>query len=501
MLSLYYRFSEMGVLFHWICRTSGRLVIGCLVLLLLVGMAHATDMPSEALATSGANMTPEGAQETSEISDEEDLSSDPGWKAHVSDLPRMPERLIVVDKSSQRLFVYKHNSPLKLQSSYICTTGQRSGDKKVSGDRRTPEGVYFVVTKIDKGLNFEEYGGIAHTLNYPNPVDRLRGKTGYGIWIHSRGRPITPQETKGCIAVNLQDIGQLGNHLPTGTAVVVADTIVTDASIRDEVGSESVTKETIIENEAQTGSVTKASGAIARLLENKTREWNAAWAARSSTLFDYYWPEAYSRAQGEPFQIFRAQKEKLFRTFPWIQILYGDIQVLQGPDYWVTWFAQYYRAPNLSTEGIRRLYWQPDSKGELRIVGMEWIPQDMGMETVYLENITASVTDFIERWRKAWQAGDTKQYATFYASDARQGERVGLSSIVKHKETTWRKNKPTKVALTGLRVMVVQGGVKADMTQIYSDSSGYRDKGVKTVWLHPKGNDWRIVSEDWSVVP
>lgn len=49
--------------------------------------------------------------------------------------------------------------------------------------------------------------------------------------------------------------------------------------------------------------------------------------------------------------------------------------------------------------------------------------------------------------------------------------------------------------------MVVQGGVKVDMMQTYRDTSGYQDKGVKTVMLHPQGESWLIASEDWSAVP
>lgn len=409
------------------------------------------------------------------------------WEAVVADLPYVPSRLVVVEKSEQKLHLYERKSPLKLKQSFLCTTGQKTGDKLVSGDLRTPEGIYFVVDKIDRGLDFQEYGGIAHTLNYPNPVDKIRGKTGYGIWIHSRGRPITPLETKGCIAVDLDDIGPLGSQLPMGTAVVVANSILSDAS-----GTPVSRPDPV---------ATSAGAAIIRILEQKTRDWNAAWAGREKKMFDYYWPEAYSKAQGESFHAFQAQKERLFTTLPWVEIIYGDIQVLQGPDYWVSWFGQYYRAPNLSTEGIRRLYWQPDNKGELRIVGMEWIPMDLGMETTYLETVTPKVTAYIERWRKAWLAGDVAAYGSFYGPSAVQGLRTSAQSIIQHKKLTWAKNKPAKVDLTGLRVMLVQGGVKVDMTQNYRDSTGYQDKGIKTVLLHPKGNDWVIVSEDWSAIP
>lgn len=454
-------------------------VVSALCFAALPGLApEVRAEPTEATPTPGASLIPEGAADaTPDAGADREAARVPGWNVVVRDIPGTPPRMVVVDKSVQRLHLYERRSPLTLKETFTCTTGQRTGDKLVSGDRRTPEGIYFVTTKIDKGLDFQEYGGIAHTLNYPNPVDRLRGKTGYGIWIHSKGRPISPLETKGCIAVNLDDIKRLGEDLPLGTAVVVADSVRSDSA----------------------GSGTDS--AISRMLEKKTRDWNAAWAGRSRGMFDFYMPESYSKAQGENFQAFRAQKERLFGSLAWIQIIHGPVHILQGPDYWVSWFTQYYRAPNLSTEGVRRLYWQPDAQGELRIVGMEWLPMDLGMETAYLETVTPSAAAFIERWRKAWLAGDVAAYAACYAPNATQAGRKGAAAIAQHKRATWAQKKPARVDLSGLRVMVVQGGVKVDMMQTYRDTSGYQDKGVKTVMLHPQGESWLIASEDWSSVP
>jgi murein L,D-transpeptidase YafK/ketosteroid isomerase-like protein len=358
---------------------------------------------------------------------------------------------------------------------YDCTTGQVAGDKMTSGDLRTPEGVYFVVTKIDRGLDFTEYGGIAYPLNYPNPVDILHGKTGYGIWLHSRGKDIVPLSTKGCVAIDLDAIGRLGPHLRAGTAVVVAENVATDAR-----------------------PATKAESAITSLLEDKTRKWNTAWAGRSSEFFAMYNPDAYSKAQQSPFAAFRSQKERLFAVLPWIHIVYRDINVMQGPDYWVTWFEQYYRAPNMTAEGVRRLYWQPGDNGDLRIVGMEWLPQNVGLETSYLETITPGVAKFIETWRKAWAQANAKAYAALYAPDSRQGVLSGRENIQRTKEGLWKRTKPTKVELAGLRIMLDRGGIKADMTQVYRDSTGKGDKGVKTLILQPQGDSWLISAESWS---
>lgn len=404
------------------------------------------------------------------------------WEALIADTPALPRVLVAVDKSAKQLFYFEKKSPLSLQGVYPSIHGQSAGDKQAEGDKRTPEGVYFVTGKIDRQLDFEEYGTQAYGLNYPNPVDRLRGKEGSGIWIHSKGQPIADQTTRGCIAVDLADIDLLAPRLRPGTAVIVAETLINDS----------------IRPNPEAAAAAPVTEAIAKLLTEKTEAWNKAWANRSSAMFDFYDPEGYSRAQGESFHSFRAQKEQLFKRFAWLQIRHGEVNVLQGPGYWVSWFTQYYRAPNMRTEGIRRLYWQPVKDGELKIVGMEWLPQDLGMERAYLDSMAPGVAAFVEDWRLAWEKGDLKSYAAFYTDNAVQDSRRGLAAIREHKQRTWASRKPASVEFHGMRVRLEDQGVRVDMTQLYRDTGGYRDKGVKELLLYPEGDSWRIASETWS---
>ncbi len=233
-------------------------------------------------------------------------------------------------------------------------------------------------------------------------------------------------------------------------------------------------------------------------LRGKVKEWVEAWAGRSSEFFEFYMPEAYTRAQGEDFAAFRAQKQRIFSMLPWIQIWIDDIRILEGPGYWVTWFAQYYRAPNLSTEGIRRLYWQKDARGEWRIVGMEWEPFDMGLEKVYLGRLKEEMDFFLESWRRAWESADLDSYVRFYADDASQDGRTGRDAIREFKQRTWRRSRPRTVKLEGVRLSFENGGVRATMRQQYRSASGYEDKGMKTLLLWPDGKGgWLIASENW----
>lgn len=272
------------------------------------------------------------------------------WQASLRN-EGLPSRLVGVDKKHKEFHYFEKKSPFKLRYTYPCVTGQLEGDKQQTNDLRTPEGVYFVEYKIAGGLDFREYGGIAYTLNYPNPVDRLRGKTGHGIWIHSKGFDLVP--TRGCVAIGLKDIAEVGPLLTPGTPVVLAE-------------------------EFDAGRPPAPDDGTAARLRGLMRDWSRAWASRSAAMFDFYDAPAYSRAT-EDFGAFRRNKERLFKILGFIKIYNREIHALEGPGYWVTWSEQYYTASNLSTEGIRRLYWQRGGDGRFRIVGMEWTPRDVGM--------------------------------------------------------------------------------------------------------------------------
>lgn len=663
------------------------------------------------------------------------------WQASIYEYGA-PTHIVGVDKKKRKFNFFEKKSPFKLRYSYPCVTGQLPGDKQQINDLRTPEGIYFVEYKIANGLDFREYGGIAYTLNYPNPVDRLRGKTGHGIWIHSKGFELVP--TRGCVAIDRANIAEVGPLLAPGTPVVLAEELKEIAPKDD-------------------GTLAELKGLMA--------EWSKTWAARSPKLFDFYDPEAYTKAT-ENFSLFRQNKERLFKILSFIKIYNREINALEGPGYWVTWADQFYTASNLSTEGIRRLYWQKDPAGKFRIVGMEWTPRDVGMQAAfkkgtlvaegpittatdaeaplaprldmpeqaeqpeapaqasentdssakgglrasltalaenllalseplvprrqgsaippdeirwgegkrlnelqpedknkqpvaqpegqaaekakeasrptpslelpgapkgpeklvmnaalqteigdlitawlkalqkrdnsietfydskdynrlpaskgvprgkslattlqnirrdskqpwlevinrepklatnghvveakidlllitpqglrqgvqtlwwrkysdgqfrivgsdfrqqplgleanYLEQISERVAATLEDWRKAWEAGNLDQYISYYVNNATQEGRTGAANIRRQKENVWSRAKPVEVRFTGLRVSLDGAGARADMTQTYANSAGWKDKGVKTVYLRYDGKNWLIQREDWTKLP
>ncbi|WP_461831211.1 L,D-transpeptidase family protein [Aquifex sp.] len=114
--------------------------------------------------------------------------------------------IFLVEKMSQYLFVFKGN---KLVEMYPVTTGKNIGDKEREGDGRTPEGLYYFTKFIDPRYLSDIYGGIAVAINYPNPYDKLLGKTGSGIWLHGSNeedRNELPFSTRGCVVAETKTL-------------------------------------------------------------------------------------------------------------------------------------------------------------------------------------------------------------------------------------------------------------------------------------------------------
>lgn len=393
------------------------------------------------------------------------------WNVQLGTHPNGPSRFVAIDKNKQTLLIMEQQSPLTQREKYFCATGEVPGDKQYEGDLRTPEGVYFVQSRLSRGLDYELYGDLAFTLDYPNPVDKVKGKTGSGIWIHGRGYVPKERETKGCMALATPDMHRIDPLLGRGTPVVIA-------------GDVQWTGDKLPSNTPDE-------------LVDKVKAWANAWESKSDAYFQFYDKSRFPKGQGQSFEAFRNHKQGLFRSLPWIQVMVTDVRVLPGPDYWVTYFGQFYRSASLNSEGLKRIYWMPDENGELRIVGELWDAQNLGLEQLFVQQISDSALAFLEAWRTAWETADVNTYASFYAADANQGGRRGRNSIKEQKVELWRDKVPQVVGIDDLNISLQDQGVKISFVQLYQ-AKGFTDKGLKTLYLEPEGDSWKIVSENWS---
>lgn len=131
-----------------------------------------------------------------------------------------PLSIILVEKDFQRLRVLRYDGRLQVMTEYSAATGENFGPKVVEGDKKTPEGIYFITKKyIDKKLTV--FGTKAFHLNYPNIFDRLEKRDGHGIFIHGTNKKLRYDSTNGCISLNNNDLSQLARFLKIGTIPVI----------------------------------------------------------------------------------------------------------------------------------------------------------------------------------------------------------------------------------------------------------------------------------------
>ena len=116
---------------------------------------------------------------------------------------------LIVDKTCQEVYVYHRDDLSQPVKTYPCSTGGGIGPKTKKNDRKTPEGVYFITSAYDEAELTPIYGVYAFPIDYPNPFAKMEGKEGYGIWFHGLDKPLKPNDSNGCIAMNNWDISDL----------------------------------------------------------------------------------------------------------------------------------------------------------------------------------------------------------------------------------------------------------------------------------------------------
>ena len=147
---------------------------------------------------------------------------------------------IFVKKAERKLYLYSGN---RLVRTYRVGLGTSPvGDKVREGDRRTPEGDFYIFTKNDKSAFYLSLG-----LSYPNAAHARRGlrdglinqvqydsimgalnqkkappqntRLGGEIYIHGNGS--SSDWTWGCVALEDRDIRELFEAVSVGTPVTI----------------------------------------------------------------------------------------------------------------------------------------------------------------------------------------------------------------------------------------------------------------------------------------
>jgi murein L,D-transpeptidase YafK len=275
-------------------------------------------------------------------------------RAYLDSLPqgRLPRALLMmdegtptallVDKRSHRLYVYERgdNGVPRLLRDFYVSTGKLKGNKRISGDLRTPEGVYFITRHIPGEKLPDLYGIGAYPMNYPNEWDRHLGKTGYGIWLHGTenafySRP--PRDSEGCVVLPNLDLAAVGPYLQPGVTPIV---------VTDRVQWLERPAWQVLRNE------------VAAALE----QWRQHWAgATVEDYLDHYSPAFWSR--GHDADSWARRKKLVASGKRWQRIELSALSLFtypraasNGREMVVANFHQQYDSNNFESEMDKRLY-------------------------------------------------------------------------------------------------------------------------------------------------
>lgn len=140
---------------------------------------------------------------------------------HISAL--YAQNSVIVSKKDFKVIVLSSKSDTLC--CYDCAVGVNLGDKQYEGDKKTPEGKFFISSIEDSKLwayNFNDGNGTRPNAYGPCFI-RLSTPKWSGIGIHGTCFPesIGTRCSGGCIRLNNDDISDLIKYVNVGTEVII----------------------------------------------------------------------------------------------------------------------------------------------------------------------------------------------------------------------------------------------------------------------------------------
>lgn len=417
------------------------------------------------------------------------------YSADISQLRLVPEPLIglssengpayamVVEKQSQTLTLYEFNGTFSLKYRFPCSTGEVAGEKLVSGDRKTPEGVYFFTKQFSRKHLAPIYGSRAFVMDYPNFMDRKHKRSGNSIWLHGSDKPIKPRDSNGCVAMNNDDLNVLAGYIELNRTPIVVVKKVNFMSVQAQLQ----TKESLTD-----------------FLSN----WKNALVKGDLNKF----MACYSQPHGDPNVIERAwnhiQTAQQRLEIP-LNMRFENMSLLRGNSDIVVLFDQVMHIDGRETPvGTKKLFLEKQGK-TWKILQEEYQPHDPrfvgstpliaalnDLGRLFADRVV--LADLVSEWVDAWSSKDTKRYRSFYAPDF-EGGGVDLDTWIRNKERLNRLYDAIQISIEGLSIKLE--GDKAHLTFLQRyNASGYQAVGMKHLEMKRIEGQWKIHREYWEKI-
>ncbi|NQT10364.1 MAG: L,D-transpeptidase family protein [Desulfobacteraceae bacterium] len=390
---------------------------------------------------------------------------------------------MVVEKDTQQLLVYSYDDyddSFKKMYSFKCSTGEAAGRKFRSGDKKTPEGLYFFTNKYKKRDLSPTYGTMAFPIDYPNFFDCVEGRVGHSIWLHGTNQSIKARDSNGCIVLANQDIDRLAKYIVLHkTPIVIVDKL-SYASFDDK---------------------SKIKSSIFNLL----KQWNHA--LENGTYHEYlecYAPEylpdiSWWTEWNKVKKIYSASNLDL-------SVEIKGRSILRHNGIYVILFDQFVRSSGKELyAGSKKLY-LANMGNSFSIVGEESHGAQTnqqnsnplisaGLNLKRLLGDKHEITNLVDEWLKTWSAKDIRQYGSYYSSDFRS-QGMNLKAWLNYKDRLNSKYDFIRVSRDNLIIKKLGNKTTVSFVQTYM-SSAFKAKGIKKLILVQEKDGWKIFRETW----
>ena len=387
---------------------------------------------------------------------------------------------MVVEKDTQQLFVYSYDDAFKKIYNFKCSTGEVAGEKSRSGDKKTPEGVYFFTNEYKKRDLSLTYGIMAFPIDYPNFFDRIEGRKGYSIWLHGTDKPIKPRDSNGCIVLANNDIDRLAKYIDLNrTPIIIVDKLLY-ASFDDRSG-------------------------IKSSIFNLLKQWNHA--LENGTYHEYLDCYAPEYLPDISWWTEWNKVKKIYSAFNLdLSVGMKRRSIFRHNGVYVVLFDQFVRSSGRDLHaGSKKLY-LADNGGSFRIVGEECHGASTnqknnnplvsaGLNLKRLLKDKYEIAKFVDEWLKAWSAKDIKRYGSYYSGDFRS-QGMNLKAWLNYKARLNRKYDFIHVSKDDMIIQKGKNKTTVSFTQTYTSSS-FKAKGIKKLILIQGKGGWKIFRETW----
>ncbi len=387
---------------------------------------------------------------------------------------------ILVEKDSQSLMVYEYKDTFSLKHKFPCSTGEVAGKKQKSGDRKTPEGVYFLTKAFEKKYLSATYGNRAFVMDYPNLLDRKFKREGNNIWLHGSDKPIKSRDSNGCVVMANDDLERLARCIKLNRTPIIIkqelNMVQAESQLADKKSLTSFLEDW------QTAFVTGDRVRYSACYSKPSGDLDTLWGVWNRVRTT--WQLAQT-----PFDI-RFQNLTLVRDNPCVVALFDQAACLGG---------------HVSVVGTKKLFLEKNGKS-WKIMGEEYQSgdSDYGSNSLLvtalnrldrLQRDRRAIADLVAEWADAWNSKDIRQYRACYDLGFRAGG-MDLSAWIRYKESLNRRYDSIRIWIEDLKIQ--QGPDRSTVTFLQRyHSSGHQSVGIKRLRLRRIGGTWKIDREIW----